>query len=75
MKRTPIFILLLTTLILSSCATAKFNDGNKTVEYTTIMRTADRIEANIQTGEVIIEKQKIDTTTIDAIIEVLKTMR
>lgn len=62
-------------LLLSGCVTMRYQDGNKSVEYTSIGRTAQAIEGDLNAGTVKVEGQKIDAKVLEAITQFLKAVQ
>lgn len=53
----------------------KYQDGAKSVEYTSIGRTAQNIEGDMSKGTVKVEGQKIDAKVLTAITEFMKAVQ
>lgn len=69
-------IFLLLPLVLAACVTMKYQDGNKSVEYTSIGRTAQTIQGDLNKGTVRVEGQKIDVSkVINAATDFLKAIQ
>ena len=62
-------------LLLSGCVTMRYQDGNKSVEYTSLGRTAQNIEGDLEKGTVKVEGQKIDAKFLEAVTEFLKAVQ
>ena len=62
-------------LLLSGCVTMRYQDGAKSVEYTSIGRTAQSIQGDLEKGTVKVEGQKIDAKVLTAITEFLKAIQ
>ena len=62
-------------LLLSGCVTMRYQDGNKTVEYASVGRTAQNIEGDLEKGTVKVEGQKIDAKFLEAVTEFLKAVQ
>lgn len=66
---------ILLCLLLTGCVTMRYQDGNKSVEYTSIGRTAQNIQGDLNKGTVQVEGQKIDAKFITAVTEFLKAIQ
>lgn len=53
----------------------RYQDGNKSVEYTSIGRTAQTIQGDLNKGTVKVEGQKIDAKVLTAVTEFLKAIQ
>ena len=62
-------------LLLSGCVTMRYQDGNKSVEYASVGRTAQNIQGDLNKGTVQVEGQKIDAKFITAVTEFLKAIQ
>ena len=62
-------------LLLSGCVTMRYQDGNRSVEYASVGRTAQNIEGDLDKGTVKVEGQKIDAKLLDAITQFLKAVQ
>jgi uncharacterized protein YceK len=73
MKKIAIILAMLT---LTGCVTMRYQDGNKSVEYTSIGRTAQSIKGDLNKGTVQVEGQKIDVSkVINAATDFLKALQ
>jgi len=71
-KITAIFL----CLLLSGCVTMRYQDGNKSVEYASVGRTAQNIHGDLNKGTVKVEGQKIDVSkVINAATDFLKALQ
>jgi uncharacterized protein YceK len=69
-------VIILAMLVLTGCVTMKYQDGAKSVEYTSIGRTAQNIEGDMSKGTVKVEGQKIDAKVVmTAVTEFLKAIQ
>jgi uncharacterized protein YceK len=68
-------LVILFCLLLSGCVTMRYQDGNKSVEYASIGRTAQNIEGDLNAGTVKVEGQKIDAKVIELITNLLKAVQ
>lgn len=68
-------LVLALALFLSGCVTMRYQDGNKSVEYTSLGRTAQNIEGDLEKGTVKVEGQKIDAKFLEAVTEFLKAVQ
>jgi len=68
-------VIILAVLALTGCVTMRYQDGNKSVEYTSIGRTAQNIQGDLNKGTVQVEGQKIDAKFITAVTEFLKAIQ
>lgn len=68
-------IIIFLCLLLSGCVTMRYQDGNKSVEYASIGRTAQSIEGDLNNGTVKVEGQKIDAKILEAITQFLKAVQ
>lgn len=68
--------IILVALVLTGCATMQYKapDGTE-INYTRIATTSDSIKAEVGDAKVESNGQKIDTKTLTAIIEFLKTIQ
>ena len=69
-----LFVLAL-ALALSGCVTMRYQDGNRSVEYASVGRTAQNIEGDLDKGTVKVEGQKIDAKFLEAVTEFLKAVQ
>jgi hypothetical protein len=53
----------------------RYQDGNKSVEYTSIGRTAQNIQGDLNKGTVQVEGQKIETKVIDLLNNLLEAAK
>jgi len=74
MKKIVLIVAL--ALLLSGCASLTFEskDGTK-VRYTRFLTTATKIEASVGEAELKMGAQKIDTTTLNALLNLLGGMK
>lgn len=70
-----ISIIIFLCLLLTGCVTMRYQDGNKSVEYTSIGRTAQNIQGDLNKGTVKVEGQKIDAKVLEAITQFLKAVQ
>jgi hypothetical protein len=70
-----IIIIIGMALLLAACAHARYQDGNRIVEYTSVGRTADVINADLKKGTVKVEGQKIETKVIDLLNNLLEAAK
>ena len=68
-------VIILAMLTLTGCVTMKYQDGNKSVEYMSVGRTAQSIQGDLEKGTVKVEGQKIDAKVLTAITEFLKAIQ
>jgi uncharacterized protein YceK len=68
-------LVILFCLLLSGCVTMRYQDGNKSVEYASVGRTAQSIKGDLNKGTVQVEGQKIDAKVLTAITEFLKAVQ
>jgi uncharacterized protein YceK len=68
-------LVILFCLLLSGCVTMRYQDGNKSVEYASIGRTAQNIEGDLNAGTVKVEGQKINAKVLEAITQFLKAVQ
>jgi uncharacterized protein YceK len=68
-------IVIFLCLLLAGCVTMRYQDGNKTVEYASVGRTAQSIKGDLNKGTVQVEGQKIDAKFITAVTEFLKAIQ
>jgi PBP1b-binding outer membrane lipoprotein LpoB len=62
-------------LLLTGCVTMRYQDGTKSVEYTSVGRTAQSIKGDLNSGTVEVKGQKIDAKVLTAITEFLKAVQ
>lgn len=62
-------------LLLTGCVTMRYQDGNKSVEYMSVGRTAQTIQGDLNQGTVKVEGQKIDARIITAITDFLRAVQ
>jgi uncharacterized protein YceK len=68
--------IILVVLVLTGCATTQYKSPDGTeITYTRFATTADSIKAEAGNAKVESSGQKIDTKTLTAIIEFLKTIQ
>lgn len=69
-------VIILAMLVLIGCATMQYKapDGTE-INYTRFATTSDSIKAEVGDAKVESNGQKIDTKTLTAIIELLKTIQ
>jgi hypothetical protein len=53
----------------------RYQDGNKSVEYASVGRTAQSIKGDLNSGTVEVKGQKIDAKVLTAITEFLKAVQ
>ncbi len=68
-------LVLALALFLSGCAHARYQDGSRVAEYTSLCRTADVINVDLNQGTVKVEGQKIDAKFLEAVTEFLKAVQ
>ncbi|MCE5211854.1 MAG: hypothetical protein LLG40_09905 [Deltaproteobacteria bacterium] len=68
-------IVLFLALALFGCAHARYQDGSRVAEYTSLCRTADVINVDLNQGTVKVEGQKIDAKVLEAITQFLKAIQ
>lgn len=59
-------------LALTGCVTMRYTDGNKSVEYTSLFRTAEKISGNLPEGTIEVGGQKIDAKFIELLNNIVK---
>ena len=68
-------IVIFLCLLLAGCVTMKYQDGDKSVEYASIGRTAQSIKGDLNNGTVSVEGQKVDAEIGKALTNLVNAVR